>query len=358
MLDNINQALAQLHVLDWLVIVLNLVLLIFSGVIASKLSGTKDEHSPRRKLVVMRVMSTILLILYLLSLFTSIGVSTECDQATEVGGCDPLRRLSLTGLTILFSYVVYILSHAWIVRRYGRSKEIEGSQVKYATYQSELFSVLVLIAIILMACLTVLTIWEVERWLRGTSVLGGVALFLFFTKDVWLPDNINGLILLYNSEVEPGAVVKVDDLDLLGVTLRTSLVQTTFRDLVRQHLIIIPNARLRAQKIEVLTQCGSTGLRDYVEFKIGYEFIADRVEPMLVEIWKAACKVENAINPDVEPRISLIENGDHAITWRLMYTVRNVYRVMPSRYAVQKAAHEISNQTGIGLNTPLTHQSI
>lgn len=318
--DIINQALTQLDTLDWFVISANLVLLVFSGTIAGKLSGTKDEHAPRRKLVVMRVMSTLLLVMYLMSLFAPIGIFGECDQVSEAGNCDPLRRLSLTGLTIFSSYVFYILSHAWIVRRYGRSKEIEGVQVKYATYQSELFSVLVLLAIILLAFLTVLTIWEVERWLRGTSVLGGIALVLFFTKDVWLPDNINGLILLYNSDVEPGAVVRVKELDLLGVTLRTSLVQTTFRDLVRQHLIIVPNARLRAQKIEVLTQCGSTGLRDYVEFKIGYDVTAERVEPMLQEIWEVACAAETAINSEVEPRIQLVNNGDHAITWHLMYT--------------------------------------
>lgn len=173
-----------------------------------------------------------------------------------------------------------------------------------------------------------------------------------------MPENINGLILLYNSDVEPGAVIKVDALGLLAVTLRTSLVQTTFRDLLGQHLIIIPNARLRAQKIEVLSNCGSTGLRDYVEFNIGYDCKADQTEPLLQEIWQAACAAENAINPDVEPRIQLINNGDHAITWRLMYTVKNVYRIMPSRYAVQRAAHDLSNQAGIGLNTPITHQSV
>ena len=117
----INQALAPLHTLDWIVIFFNLVLLIFSGAIAGKLSGTKDEHAPRRKLVVMRVMSTVLLVSYLLSLFTTIGVATECDKTAEAGGCDPLRQLSLTGLTILFSYVFYILSHAWIDRVLGRA---------------------------------------------------------------------------------------------------------------------------------------------------------------------------------------------------------------------------------------------
>ena len=63
--EMIDLAVAQLHFRDWAVIVLNLVLLIFSGAIASKLSGAKDEHAPRRKLVVMRVMSTVLLVLYL-----------------------------------------------------------------------------------------------------------------------------------------------------------------------------------------------------------------------------------------------------------------------------------------------------
>ena len=110
-----------------------------------------------------------------------------------------------------------------------------------------------------------------------------------------------------------------------------------------------------ASRIEVLSNCGSGGLREYVHFNIGYEVPAERVETLLKETWRRACESENAINPDMEPRIFLVDNGDHAITWRLMYVVRNVYRITMARFVVQRAAHDVSSAEGIGLNTPLTH---
>ena len=90
-------------------------------------------------------------------------------------------------------------------------------------------------------------------------------------------------------------------------------------------------------------------------FNIGYDVPADRVETLLTEAWKKASEAESAINPDIAPRIHLVENGDHAISWRLQYVVRNVYRVTVARFAVQRAAHDVTSAAGVGLNTPLTH---
>ncbi len=82
---------------------------------------------------------------------------------------------------------------------------------------------------------------------------------------------------------------------------------------------------------------------------------SDRVEALLVEVWEGALGLESALNQDVAPKVRLKENGDHAIAWRLFYSVSNVYRRLPARYAISRAAHDVSSAAGIGLNTPLTH---
>lgn len=131
-----------------------------------------------------------------------------------------------------------------------------------------------------------------------------------------------------------------------------------FRDLVQQHLVVVPNAMLRQQKIEILSQSGKSGFPDYVEFNIGYDVEPDRVESLLAEIWSKACAAESAINPESEPKIFVVDNGDHAIRWRLMYAVRNIYRLNLARFAVQAAANRVSRVHKIGLNTPLTHTAL
>ncbi len=94
-----------------------------------------------------------------------------------------------------------------------------------------------------------------------------------------------------------------------------------FRDQVQRYLIVVPNSKLRGAKIEVLSKAGAGGLREDVDFNIGYGVPSDRVEALPVEVWEGALGLESALNRDVAPKVRLKENGDHAIAWRLFYWV-------------------------------------
>ena len=52
----------------------------------------------------------------------------------------------------------------------------------------------------------------------------------------------------------------------------------------------------------------------------------------------------------------VVENGDHAVTWRLLYYVKNPYRMIDARTMVHTVAFELSQQQNLALNTPVTHQ--
>ncbi|MDJ0656110.1 MAG: mechanosensitive ion channel family protein [Xanthomonadales bacterium] len=354
-MEFLANAFGQLSVFDRFVVFANLFLLIFSGPMANWLAKAAPTSRGNR-LIALRIMSAALLVVYALSIFTEVESRLLCPDANR--DCDVLRQLSLTGLVILAGYALYIGGHAWLLRRYGRTREIEGQAVFSVTYQAEMLSLLFLVGIIIVGLLMVLSIWGMQNWLEKTSVLGALALLLFFTKDVWLPDNIGGLILLYNGDVEPGAVIRAPELDLLGVVLKTSLMQTTLRDLTHRHVIIIPNTRLRGAKLEVLSRAGGGGLRDYIDFNIGYDAPAEQVQAMLQRAWELACDKENAVNKEQQPATHIWQNGDHAITWRLFFTIGNVYRLNQARMAINHGAHLASVEAGIGLNTPLTHRSL
>ncbi|MDQ7089445.1 MAG: mechanosensitive ion channel [Methylococcales bacterium] len=179
---------------------------------------------------------------------------------------------------------------------------------------------------------------------------------IYSTKEVWAADNISGLMLLYNGDVEPGSVVRITELDLLAIVIQTTLSQTSFRDLATRHKVLLPNSRLRNSKIEVLTQCSNAGLRQYVDFKIAYGFESTRIEQFLIQVWHNACEVETAINSDRPASIKLMETGDYAVRWRLVYILKNVHKLIDAQCMINRAAYDLSLIEKIGLDTPLQHK--
>lgn len=326
---------------DALVFSLNLFLFVFSKQIVATYPGAEQgskKHASR--LWALRTINSALFMLYFIAFWT-----------TELA-----RPISQTGLTLLLSYLVVHLFQRFTIERFGRSKEVEGETVKSETYQSSIFGLVGLLVVAVSAFLFIINIWDITNWLSATSAFGGLIIIAFSTKDVWAPENINGLILLYNDNVQPGSVVKVDEYNLLGVVVQTTLTQTVFYDLRMRHQILLPNSKFRDAKIEVLNNGPSKGIRRFIDFNIGYGLPSERVITFLEQVWASACELESAINAESKPRVRLKENGDHAVTWRLFFTVTNVYRVLEAEFAVNRAAYDLSLVEGIGLDTPLTHR--
>ena len=53
--------------------------------------------------------------------------------------------------------------------------------------------------------------------------------------------------------------------------------------------------------------------------------------------------------------IKLAKNGDHAVTWRLLYNLKFEHEVINARNAVNLEAFKLQSGHGIKLATPLTH---
>ncbi len=333
--------------LDYFVFSLNILIFVFSRVIVEFLPSRSNSD------VAKRLWSLRFINLFLFASFFLVVLLSPYIKFVDLS---ILKKLSGTGITLLVSFLLVHFIQIMLVRRYGRSREIEGTEYRTQTYQSEGFGLLVFIAAIIMVFLIILNIWNMTDWLKATSVLGGLLLVLFATKDVWVPDNINGLMLLYNGNIEPGSLIRIKELDILAVVMQITLTQTVLKDLVQRNQIVLPNTRLRNAKVEVMTKATSNGLIQYSEFKISYGHTVEEVEAMLLSIWQKACDDCKSINVEKEAKFKVFNNGDHAVTWHLLYYVSNVYRLTDVQYAVQKAAYEVSLETGITLQTPLTHQ--
>lgn len=326
--------------LEYFVLSINVLIFLFSRQIVGGTYQSRDEKAFKARLWTLRFINFLLFLLYFVAVIFT-------DQA---------RQISETGLTLLLTYLSVHFLQVFLIRRYGRVKEIDGVEYRSETYQSEIFGLIIYLLAVTTAFLVIINIWGMTSWLQATSVLGGLLVILFSTKDVWAPDNINGLILLYNSDIEPGCVVKVDEHRLLAIVLQISLTQITFRDLAHRHLILLPNSRFRNSKIEVLSASPVSGLEQFVDFKIGYGEPGKHIEEFLEKVWQSASSSEKCINPDKSPRVRLVETGDHAVTWRLYYTVANIYRLFEARFAINRSAYELSSDMNVDLQTPMTHE--
>lgn len=324
---------------DYTVMGINLLLLVFSRRIVTSFAKSKNEKAANTKILFLRIVNVTLFALYFSAFFLS----------------DLTKQLSQTGLTLLLSFLVIHIAQVLIIKRFGRSKEIDGTEYSFETYQSEVFGLLVVLVVVIIGVLIVINIWEMNDWLKATSVLGGILIIFFSTKDVWVPDNIHGLILLYNGNVEAGSVIKVDELDLLAIAIQTSLTETVFRDLRSRHFIILPNSRLRGSKIEVLSRCPPSGLLQFADFNLSYGLETAETDRFFQAVWQRACKLDKSINGEKLGVAKLANTGDHAVTWRLGYWVKNVYGIYDAKYAVNRAAYETALEFDIRLDTPLTH---
>ena len=330
-------------------IILNILFFILSGVIFKYIvTPTDDEQANTRRIRWLRYLNLLLLMVYVVD-----GLANGPYDSNKW-----LLQLSQTGLVFLISYLFIQFSHAWALHHYGKDKTIDDEIVSSRTYKSEMMHLIIIAITIIAAILLLVNIWHVTNWLQATGVLGGLLVILFATKDAWALDSVNGLMLLYNDDLEPGVICRIPEYNILAIIRKISLTQTTFRDLVQKHKIVIPNSKLRNAKIEILHQSGNKNWNDFIEYKIGYSTTGKTVEDFFEKVWLVAGEKESALNSEKKPKISLVQAGDHAIVWRIHYSLENIYRLKSAKFAINRAAFDLQEEFGLSLSTPLTHQAI
>ena len=329
----------NLEPIHYITFTINLLILIFGRQIINHLSvHTVDAIHSRLRLL--RIINAVLFLAYF------IAVAFQFQLGSNI---------SHTGLLVLLAYLIWQFTHSLILKKYGRKRELEGTSIYIESYTSNNLRLIALLLLGIISGLIFLNIWKLESWLQTTSFLGALAVLVFTTKDYWLKDFISGIIVISNGNVERGNVIRIPDENILAIVIETRTTLTLLRDLIRNHNITIPNSLLLNRQVEILTSDSRKGIYDHVEFNIGYESRSQMVEEYLLDVWKTACKRTAAINSDREGTVRLIENGDHAATWRLLYNLTAEHEIINASNAVKQAAFELQDEHGIALATPLTH---
>ena len=328
-----------LEPIDYITFIINLLILIFGKQIINHLSVQTVGAAPPQ-LRLLRILNAVLFLTYLFAVAFQFQLGSN---------------ISHTGLLVLLTYLIWQLTHSIILKKYGRKREVEDTSIYVESYTSSNLKLIALLILGVISGLVFLNLWKLEWLLQTTSFLGALAVLIFTTKDYWLKDFISGIIVISNGNIERGDVIRIPDENILAIVLETRTMLTLLRDVIRNHNITVPNSLLLNKQVEILTTESRKGIYDYVEFNIGYETDSEKARAYLLDAWKRACKITATINPEREGNIMLVENGDHAVTWRVLYNLRFEHEIATARNAVKLAAFELQDEHGVKLPTPLTH---
>ena len=328
-----------LEPIDYITFIINLLILIFGKQIITHLSVQTVGAAPPQ-LRLLRILNAVLFLTYFFA------VAFQFQLASNI---------SHTGLLVLLTYLIWQLTHSIILKKYGRKREVEGTSIYVESYTSSNLKLIALLILGVISGLVFLNLWKLEWLLQTTSFLGALAVLIFTTKDYWLKDFISGIIVISNGNIERGDVIRIPDENILAIVLETRTMLTLLRDVIRNHNITVPNSLLLNKQVEILTTESRKGIYDYVEFNIGYETGSEKAKAYLLDVLKRACKITATINAEREGNIMLVENGDHAVTWRVLYNLRFEHEITTARNAVQLAAFELQDEHDVKLPTPLTH---
>jgi hypothetical protein len=162
-------------------------------------------------------------------------------------------------------------------------------------------------------------------------------------------------MIISNGNIERGNVIRIPSENILAIVLETRATLTSLRDLIRNHNITIPNSLLLNAKVEIINTESRKGVDDFVDFNIGYDTSSEAAQQYLKDVWKNACKLSSTINSERDCNLKLVNNGDHAVTWRLLYNLKAVHGLVEARNSVNFSAFELQDKHKVKLATPLTH---
>ena len=334
--------LTSVEVIEWFTFGVNILVYIFSNTIASHYGAIQDEARMKSRLRILHGFNLVVFITFIFS------VAIQSDRF-------PAEQISQSGLTLLCAYLILHFAEVKLLARYGTASIVMGFTRRVETSTSRTLELLAYFIILVGSVVVLINIWGLKDSLQTTGVLGFLALLVFITKDYWMRDFLSGILLISSERLGRGDVIAIPAENLLGIVLEIRARQTHVRDLVHGHDIMLPNACLLTNRVDLYKRNPGGPFKDYVDFKIGYGASVETVRNFLQAVHKQASETGEGMDVKEDALIALKENEDHAARWRLMYVLNNPHRMLAVRDAVNLAAYELQEEFGLNISTPTTH---
>ncbi len=347
----IESYIARIELLDYMIIGVNLLLLVFARLILQLFQSEETKSSAFiLKVQVFRALNLLIILTY--------GYSNIYHES--ISGGIGLKLVSIW-VIIYLSYLMKQIFSFWVRKKYGKLRDINGDKKSIETYTSRLLSLLAGVAIFVMALISIVDVLEFNSLLQAGGVLGIIGVFLALTQNAWAPDIISGLIFLNNGMIEEGDVIELEDNgSLIGVVFKTKMFHTEILNLVNNHRVMLKNARLREFTIQNLSKFASAkGLREVMTFKIGYDVPAEKVRKMFASA-EQHLQDDCGIIPveDNKFEIGLLETGDYALQWAVYYYTKDIKNLLINRQRIRECILNTSHEFNISLATPLILKNI
>ena len=282
---------------------------------------------------------TIQYIVYIVALLLILYNFNLDYQLYEFGEDSPLRISNvLYALLILFS--ARVLSWAFI--RLFLKGFYERQQIHVGTQFAinQLLRYIVFIIAILMA-VEALNINLTLLWAGSATILLGIGLGLQQT----FTDLISGIVLLFESTLEVGAIIELED-GLVGevrsIGWRTSEVET--RDGIT---VIVPNSNLISNNVTNWSHSGDKA-RFYISTGVAYGSDTALVKRVLLEVAKSHSMVLNY----PAPKIRFTDFGDSSLHFDLLFWSRNFMIIEDIKSDLRFEIDRVFREHGIEIPFP------
>lgn len=265
----------------------------------------------------------------------------------------------VTALAIAASvYLCYLgnfISAYFIFKRFGKSRTIGEQTITIPTYQTRALSLLASLIFIILAVVAIVQQLGFSNLLEAGGVIGVIGVMLALTQASWAPDIISGLILLNSDMIEEGDILELPN-GMIAEVFKTKMFHTELFDIAHNNRIMVRNTALRDHTLRNLSRFASNkGLRECLSFNIGYNTPAEQVEKLFNDVALIATDQRIPYESDHGMKAVLLETGDHALKWGLIFHTKSPARLIDLRRTINQLTQRLAQEAGINLATPLTH---
>ena len=339
----------RLTLVDYLVVGINLLLILFSRRILLFFRRTKEVDT--RFQISLMVFRGLCLLIIVGFGYYHVYLPTE-DRGWGL-------KLLASLVVVFIAYGLQTVASFFIQTRYGKTITFRGESMVTETYYSRIFRILSGVVISVITLVTVIRIMGFGSLLEAGGAIGVIGVMIALTQSTWAPDLFSGLIILHNRMIDPGDVIELDGSErTLGIVHKVKLFHTEIRNLVNNHRIMIKNAYLRDHIIHNLSKFASaSGLRELLRFKIGYDVDPKQVKVMFEIAFKHALhneEIKLEEHPGIE--IRMLDAGDFAVEWGVFYYTKEVDQLLKTRQMFREAILASALEHGISLGTPMQHE--
>lgn len=347
-MDALSAFIYQLDSFAYLIVGANLLLMLFARFILTQLYNEPEKVvNFSRKVMVFRALNLLIIIAYGYFRFFQ-------DKNNKTFLVNIIAVLAI----IYFSYLAMHIAQGFLVRLYGKRKEINGKIQFIATYQTRLLSIFSSVFIAVIALVSIIRLLGFDSVLEAGGVIGLVGVFLALTSSIWAPDIFHGLIILNSDMFSEGDVIQFKENErIYGLVYKTKVFHTVILNIPNNHRIMIRNSKLRDYTVHNLSKFASAkGLRESLSFKISYDTSVSAVKDLFHTVYDAA-KLDDSIfiAEQYELEYGVEETGDHAVEWVFYYYTKQVDKLMLTRQRLLLLMLETSIEKQISLSTPFTH---